>query len=44
MYEFGHATIGIPTLGQLQTAVKALGYDVFNCIDHSQGDSVCLSP
>lgn len=36
MYEFGHATIGIPTLGQLQTAVKALGYDVFDCIDHAK--------
>lgn len=36
MNEFGHATIGIPTLGQLQTAVKALGYDVFDCIDHAK--------
>lgn len=31
-----HATIGIPTFGQLQTAVKALGYDVFDCIDHAK--------
>lgn len=36
MNEFGHATIGIPTFGQLQTAVKALGYDVFDCIDHAK--------
>ena len=31
-----HATIGIPTFGRLQTAVKALGYDVFDCIDHAK--------
>lgn len=36
MNDFNHVEVGIPTLGQLQTAITALEYDVFDSIERGR--------